>query len=265
MKTLDFLNLQEIKVQSICIGGDIDTKELKKGAISTAPLVLEAGKGAYAIVFRYGAVVLFNTNGEDAEKLLQQVKTHTQYLTQETTEETTLRVVKDYGKITENGEIFVQNTGIPTLQVIAEVLARSVVLERFERQVTAAFEAVQPIVKSLGEGKLKYGNHKKLQQHLGSVLLDQQQMIGRMAIADKPDALWEHAELERVYAKLTDEYEIIERYEALDAKLEMLGAAIRTSIDLMQAKHSHRLEWYVILLILVEIVLFAYEIFVKHV
>jgi hypothetical protein len=48
-------------VRSICVGGDIDTRSLRKArCLSATPLTLEAGRCGFAIVFRYAAVVLFH-------------------------------------------------------------------------------------------------------------------------------------------------------------------------------------------------------------
>ena len=40
-------------------------------------------------------------------------------------------------------------------------------------------------------------------------------MVGRAEIGDKPELLWEHPELERLYALLETEFEIRERLAAL--------------------------------------------------
>ncbi|WP_346659329.1 RMD1 family protein [Bradyrhizobium sp. 164] len=37
---------------------------------------------------------------------------------------------------------------------------------------------------------------------IGNALLVQQHVAGRVAIAEKPDALWEKPELERLYSRL---------------------------------------------------------------
>ena len=50
----------EVRVRSLCVGGDIDTRALRKTrCLSSTPLTLEAGGCGCAVVFRYGAVVFF--------------------------------------------------------------------------------------------------------------------------------------------------------------------------------------------------------------
>ena len=43
----------------------------------------------------------------------------------------------------------------------------------------------------------------------------------------------------------------------------MIGRTIQTSIDLVQNRRSMRVEWYIVILIVVEIVLTLYEMFVR--
>ncbi len=80
-------------------------------------------------------------------------------------------------------------------------------------------------------------------------------------MVDKPDLLWEHPGLERFYERLVDEFELRERHVALERKLEMVSRTAQTVLELLQARRSFRLEWYVALLILLEIIISLVQIF----
>ncbi len=90
---------------------------------------------------------------------------------------------------------------------------------------------------------------------MGSALLAQQRVSGRIAFAEKPDILWEHPELERLYARLEDEYEIVERGTLLNGKVGAIATAAETFTDMMDTARSTRLEILIVVLILVEVVL----------
>jgi len=163
----------------------------------------------------------------------------------------------------EGSTIFVPDFSLPVLQLVAEVLARSVVLERFEGRVGTTFESLQPMAASLGNGRLNRTHHRNLLKRLGDVLLDQQEMVGRVAVSDKPDVLWDRPDLERLYARLTEEFEIPDRFEAVESKLDLIGGTIQTAINLVQTRRSHRVEWYIVILIVVEIALTLYTMFIR--
>ena len=83
----------------------------------------------------------------------------------------------------------------------------------------------------------------------------QHNVSGRVAIADKPDVLWDRSDLERLYARLEDEYELIARVETLNRKLQVVAETADTLADIIDVSRSLRLEIIVVLLIAVEIVI----------
>ena len=52
-----------------------------------------------------------------------------------------------------------------------------------------------------------------------------------------------------------------ERLAALDRKLELIARTERTLVDLISTKHSLRVEWYIVILIVIEIGLSLYQLF----
>jgi uncharacterized Rmd1/YagE family protein len=256
-----FGDLRVVRVRSLCLGGDIDTRALRKSsALATSPLTMEVGHQGWAVVFRYGAVVLFQVERAEESTFLNGLRAHlSRPATEPTVEEMTLVVTDEKREGIEGECIYVPAFSLPVLQVVAEVLARSVVLERHEAQVGAIFDTLRPIAESLGHGRLTRAHYRSLLQRLGSVLLDQQEMVGRVAVTDKPDVLWDHPELERLHSRLTDEFEIPDRFEAVEAKFNLIGTTARTAIDLVQARRSLRVEWYIVILIVFEICLTLYE------
>jgi uncharacterized Rmd1/YagE family protein len=247
------------------VGGDIDTRSLRKTrSLATSPLTLEAGRSGCAIVFRYGAITFFHVEPIEETAFLSGISPLIQRPSAVPLVEEIGLALSDRGREgVEGNTIFVQDFSVPSLQVVAEVMARSVVLERFEGRVSSAFDTLQPMVAGLGNGRLTRINYRNLLKRLGEVLLDQQEVIGRIAVTDKPDVLWDHPELERLYSRLNDEFEILDRFEAVESKLNLIGRMIQTSIDLVQSRRSLRVEWYIVILIVAEIGLTLYEMFVR--
>ena len=90
---------------------------------------------------------------------------------------------------------------------------------------------------------------------IGQALLVQHRLAGRVAVREKPDILWDQPELERLYARLETEYELIERAETLTRKLDLVGESVTVLTDLIDTQRSLRLEAVVVALILAEIAL----------
>jgi uncharacterized Rmd1/YagE family protein len=92
-------------------------------------------------------------------------------------------------------------------------------------------------------------------QQIGVALLSEHNLVGRVEVIDKPEIIWEHPNLERLYLRLEDEFEIRERHLALERKLDLVSHTAQTVLEVLQSRRTLRLEWYVVILILVEILL----------
>ena len=86
----------------------------------------------------------------------------------------------------------------------------------------------------------------------------QQKMVGRVETGEKPELLWDHPELERLYVRLAEEYELRERDRALDRKLDVISRTVETLLGLVQTRSSLRVEGYIVLLIVAEVLLSTY-------
>jgi required for meiotic nuclear division protein 1 len=100
---------------------------------------------------------------------------------------------------------------------------------------------------------------RRLLDLIGDVLVTQHRMVGRVEVSEKPELLWERPNLERLYLRIQDEYERPERDRALGRKLDLVSETATTSLRLLETKRSLRVEWYIVVLILIEIVIDLYD------
>ena len=70
-------------------------------------------------------------------------------------------------------------------------------------------------------------------RHIGKELLVQHRVSGRVAVAEKPDLVWDRPDLERLTARLQDEYELKERGEALSRKLTVIADTAEVLTDII--------------------------------
>jgi len=109
------------------------------------------------------------------------------------------------------------------------------------------------------EGRTVFKGRYLLRQ-VGEVLLIQHRMMGRVEVADKPEILWEHPELERLYARLEAEYELRERARALERKFDVIANTSEMLMGLLESKRSLSIEFYIMVLIVIEILLSIFTI-----
>lgn len=89
----------------------------------------------------------------------------------------------------------------------------------------------------------------------------QQRVAGRVAVAEKPDVLWEKPGLDRLYSRLEDEYELKERLDTLERKLKAISETANALTDIIDTQRSLRLEVAVVVLIVIEVVIGCIQIF----
>jgi uncharacterized Rmd1/YagE family protein len=162
------------------------------------------------------------------------------------------------------GPILVREFSLERLLVVSDALAKSVVLGHDEREVTNVFDTIEPFARELATFGKTSRNRTDLLKLMGNALLVQHRLSGRVAVGEKPDVLWDRPDLERLYARLEDEYELSERAEILNRKLAVIADTASTLADIIDTKRSLRLELIVVFLIAFEIVITFYEIYARQ-
>jgi uncharacterized Rmd1/YagE family protein len=164
-------------------------------------------------------------------------------------------------RITPAGAIQLHGASPEQLLVVADTLAKSVALARGERQAAAVFDALEPFAAGLAARGRPPGGRGAMLRMIGRALLVQHRLSGRVEVREKPDILWDRPDLERLFARLEDEYELVERSETLDRKLGFISTTASAFVDLKDADRSLRLEVTIVILILAELALAFAQIF----
>jgi len=253
-----------VPVRAVLLGDRLHLRGLYEPPLALAPLVLAAGERGLAMLFRYGAAVSFNLTPEEHRQLVAQLRERVQgTVNRPETEDTTVFVSPPNADsvITTEG-IGLYDFSLSRLKIVAIVLARSVALARYETAMAAAFDLVEPLALQV-EQEARGRRMRELLRHIGGVLLIQHKMVGRVEIQEKPELIWDHPELERLYLRLEAEYELRERNAVLERKLAIISRTAETTINLLHNRRMLRVEWYIVVLIVVEVILYSYEIWWK--
>ncbi|MBY9063630.1 RMD1 family protein [Sphingomonas yunnanensis] len=248
----------QIDMRAHLLGTRIDMRAL---AGFGDPELVELG-GSCAFVFRYGAVVLVGATSEEEARILAQVAPHAVDPPTSPEIETARVELRDDGDetVSADGRIRLREATPERLLLAATVLARSVVLARDEMRIEDAFDRIEPLLVDMREHGRAHLPIRQIMRQIGSVLSAQHRVVGRARIGEKPDLLWEHPELDRLYGRLEAEYELGDRTRTIERKLEMLGDSAEWLLDLVQDKRSLRLELSVVALIAFEVAIGLYEI-----
>lgn len=248
----------EAAIRTWLLAERIETRALERdAALGAAPLTLRLAGDGVAVLFRYGAVVLFNASAAVERAFLDRLAPHlVEPLGARETDEARLRIDgASEEQIDPSGVIVIRDASVARLQAVAVVLAKSLVLAHYETRLAQVFDRIDPLAASLAERGRSGARGTDLMRHIGKVLLIQHRMVGRAEISESPELLWEHPELERLHARLAEEYELRDRDRAVDRKLDVIARTVETLLGLVQNRSSLRVEWYILALVVAELIL----------
>lgn len=260
-----FAKRDQTKTRAFYVGEKLDLRSFESTQrLASQPLAIAAGARGCAVLMRYGCVVLFDLDPlEEATFLKNLAQFVIEPFPKPEIDETRLVADRLRGEGSDGTEIVLQELSIERFQLVAEILAKSITLAHYESRIAGVFDRIEPLALELQEGGKGLSRGKDLIRQIGNTLLIQHKMVGRVEVSEKPELLWDRPELERLYLRLEDEYELKERQQALERKLDLIGRTVETLLELFQNNRSVRLEWYVIILILIEILLSLYELFLR--
>jgi uncharacterized Rmd1/YagE family protein len=255
-----------VKVRAYFLGQHIDLQPFTQtSSMAVDPLMVSSGDTGCIVMFDYGVAVLFGLSAVEEAKFLADIQgLIVNPFSAPETEEVLIQVAPvNEGKV-EEGVVLLSHFNIPVLQLLADVLAKSVVLAEYEAASAQVFDQIEPFAASLKQRNFHRKGANALLKQIGNSLLIQHKIVGRVEIVDKPELLWEYPDLDRFYARLEDEYEIRERHAALERKLDLVSRTAETALEIQQQNTGLRLEWYVVILIVIEVVLSLYELIMMN-
>jgi uncharacterized Rmd1/YagE family protein len=234
-----------IAVRALLLGERLATNRFEQQeALARTPLTLSVREGGLAILFRYGVIVLMNV-GHDAEIALldRLAPVVSDPFEPRESDEARVDVRADSDdQVDVNGMIVVKEVTLERLQLVADVLAKGLVLSHYETRIAIGFDRIEPMADTLRRrGRIGIAVTPLLRQ-IGNALLVQHKMVGRVETGEKPELLWDNAELERFYARLAEEYELRERSRALDHKQDVILRTSEILLGLVQERGNTRLE-----------------------
>jgi uncharacterized Rmd1/YagE family protein len=256
-----------ISARALLLGERIDTIGLERNdVLSTQPLAFRTGKGGIVALFRYGVAVLIGMSALEEDEIIRQLDGRITRPTKRREEESTrIEIAPDKDEqILPGGTVILKALTNEHALLVADALATSVILAHDERNVAAVFDVIEPLARDLAERGRTPGGRRSILKHIGNALLVQHRVSGLVAVAEKPDVLWERSDLERLYARLEDEYELKERADVLTRKLTVISDTAKALADIIDTERSLRLEIIIVILILLEILFTAYQIWWLH-
>lgn len=250
-----------LRARAVILGERLDHRGLGPGGTAMAdPVPIAAPAPISAFAFRWGAVVIFGADPTEEAALLAALGPRITNPGDSQAEEVALIALgAERDGVDAEGVIQLCDQAPERLAVVADALAKSAALAQQEARIADALDRLEPAVADLrAAGRLRFSS-RALHRQIGHALSAHSRNLARVEATDKPEVLWDHPELERLHARLADEYELLERGAILERKLVWIGNTIQTLLSLLQAKRALGLEAAVVALVGIEVAFTLYE------
>ena len=148
---------QQITAHALLIGDRINTAGFEGQVLSNTPLAVRIGRNGLAVVFRYGVAVFLGLSADEEAEFLERLHPRTfGKITPYEEEFAKVQVARESDEpIPPGGPIPVREMSLERLLVVADALAKSVVLARDERQVANVVDTVEPFARELARAGRK--------------------------------------------------------------------------------------------------------------
>lgn len=150
------------------------------------------------------------------------------------------------------------------IEVISIIIAQSVALEYYEIMVDQIFPKNANFYDEMKNTWDLHIKQKDILKFWANILSIRHTIVNDLFLLDKPDILWDDMILEKFYNILYKSYDLEDRFEALEYKLDLMNNDIEFLNDIAWYKHTSFLEWIIIFLILFEIVMNLSEKILPH-
>ncbi|KAL7078454.1 hypothetical protein ACQ4LE_002283, partial [Meloidogyne hapla] len=134
----------------------------------------------------------------------------------------------------------------------SHALAASVKMGIWERELDKLNDELEQCIDQLKEGKLIW-KASKARQTIGKIA-SIRHSVNSTELLNK-DIYWDLLDIERVYESLAKQLKLQSRQRELNKRIDYCEYFAKTIHEMLDQKHSHRLEWIIIILIFVEILI----------
>ncbi|WP_038028631.1 RMD1 family protein [Thermonema rossianum] len=244
------------------VAEQIHIKQLRQG-FAAAPEVATNAELLYILqdkkflhVFDYGVVAFYGFDEVEMSDHIAFIKKHAEAaLEQPLSDFIEVEVNDRLAKPrVQDDVVMIPDLSLDYIRIITLNLAQSVALDFYEELALQLLKANKAYVDELEEnGRLKISK-RNLLRFIGRCRNVKNSIVDNLYILDEPLITWEDPDLSRLNSRLKESFDIYNRFRDMDYKLRIIEENLTLFTDLIHHRESSRLEWIIIILILVEVV-----------
>ncbi len=211
-------------------------------------------EGGEVFLYPFGTVVFLDTPREVREEELARLHEIVPRLTTKAIrEDFAVREEEGAGIAVAGGTLTVDRLTPPRAAIVAQTVAQSAAMEYYERIVEDLFARTGNLVSRLEVRGTVPLRVRPLHRFIGEAVSTRSEVLSILHLLDKPDGVWDDPAMDRIYEDLRAEFDLGDRYQALESKLRSVQEALELVLDVARDRRLVLLETAIVLLIVVEL------------
>jgi uncharacterized Rmd1/YagE family protein len=212
--------------------------------------------GGDVFIYPFGVIVFRDVPPAVRDQELERLRRARPGLTRATVlEEFTVR--EDPGREADvaDGILTLDHLSPERASVVALTVAQSAAMEYYERIVEDMFGRTDRLVDQMEAKGTVTMRTRLMHKFIGAAIGTRNEVLSILHLLDRPDEAWEDPGIDRIYSELRAEFDLTDRYQALELKLRSLQEALELVLDVARDRRLVLLEVAIVLLIVLEILL----------
>ncbi|MBC8081489.1 MAG: RMD1 family protein [Gorillibacterium sp.] len=216
------------------------------------------------LVFSFGTVVFINhLHADEISTFIRYIRSFESDIDLVNTDKYTDDYRLHIGE-TESIELTDEYVMVPEFEIfypelISIVIAKSVALEKTEEQLSKILDKLENMIDRLEKGNLRISD-KELASTTAKIVRHEYNTIAYIMILDKPDITWTNSLAGEFYDRMSNFFELNDRYEILKNKTEILYNMMEGFSTISHSIRGIFVEWVIVILIVAEVILMIVEI-----
>lgn len=260
-KVAKILSKPSFLVETIYAGESTDLKRVQEGLKQYAflnrehPLIIRLLDSQFVVLTKFGTVSFWNVGDRLKKQFLAELAPFVKSRRESYPYHDKTRVVT--GAPNERVtfvKIFLTDFSLDKMKIISYVLSQSVALERYEDEIEENLKELGVIIENLKTHGRPMLRERALLKQIGKVLSVKQVAVAHLSLFDKPEEAWESPELESLYNQIQREYEMGDRFDIIDEKINFMSDNARMLMDFIAEKRNAFLETVIIALFIIDLI-----------
>lgn len=227
---------------------------LKDARLTSQDLRLACAGGGELFAYPFGAVVFHDVPPEAREEELRKLRPQP-HTPQVVREDFTVREEEGAPIRLADGVLIVDSLTPPRAGIVALTVAQSAAMEYYEHIVERVTARTAALVQRLEAKGTVPQRTRPLHRFIGEAIATRTEVLSVLHLLDKPDATWDDSGMDLIYDDLRAEFDLGERYAAMESKLRSAQEALELILDVARDRRLVILEVTIVVLIVLEVIL----------